>query len=48
MLAFIAAGKLDVSRLVGRVIGLDEAPAALMAMSQPATLSGMTIVDPGG
>jgi alcohol dehydrogenase len=47
MLAFIAAGKLDVSRLVGRVIGLDEAPAALMAMSQPATLSGMTIVDPG-
>jgi alcohol dehydrogenase len=45
MLAFITAGKVDVSRLVGRVIGLDEAPAALMAMSQPATLSGMTVVD---
>ena len=44
MLAFIAAGRVDMSRLVGRVIGLDEAPAALMAMSQPATASGMTIV----
>jgi alcohol dehydrogenase len=45
MLAFIAAGRVDVSRLIGRVIGLDEAPAALMAMSQPATASGMTVVD---
>jgi alcohol dehydrogenase len=45
MLAFIAAGKVEVSQLVGRVIGLDQAPAALMAMSQPATLSGMTVVD---
>lgn len=45
MLAFIAEGGVDVSRLVGRVVGLDQAPAALMAMSQPATLSGMTIVD---
>jgi D-arabinose 1-dehydrogenase-like Zn-dependent alcohol dehydrogenase len=47
MLAFIAAGRVDVSRLVGRVIGLDQAPAAIMAMSQPATLSGMTVVDLG-
>jgi D-arabinose 1-dehydrogenase-like Zn-dependent alcohol dehydrogenase len=46
MLAFIATGRVDVGRLVGRVIGLDEAPAALMAMSQPATFSGMTVVDP--
>ena len=46
MLAFIAAGRLDVGRLVGRVIGLEDAPAALMAMSQPATVSGMTVVDP--
>jgi alcohol dehydrogenase len=45
MLAFIAAGSVDVSRLVGRVVGLDDAPAALMAMSQPATASGMTVVD---
>lgn len=47
MLAFIGAGSVDVSRLVGRVIGLDQAPAALMAMSQPATLSGITVVDLG-
>ncbi len=46
MLAFIATRSVDVGRLVGRVIGLDEAPAALMAMSQPAAFSGMTIVDP--
>jgi alcohol dehydrogenase len=47
MLAFIASGGVDVSRLVGRVIGLAEAPAALMAMSRPPILSGMTVVDPG-
>lgn len=47
MLAFIATGKVEVSQLVGRVIGLDQAPAALMEMSQPATISGMTVVDLG-
>jgi D-arabinose 1-dehydrogenase-like Zn-dependent alcohol dehydrogenase len=47
MLAFIASGRLDISRLVGRVIGLEEAPAALMAMSRPATSPGMTVVDLG-
>jgi alcohol dehydrogenase len=47
MLAFIEAGRVDPGRLVGRVIGLDEAPAALMAMSTPATLPGMTVVDLG-
>jgi D-arabinose 1-dehydrogenase-like Zn-dependent alcohol dehydrogenase len=47
MLEFIAAGKVDVGRLVGRVIGLDDAPAALMAMSRPTTLSGMTVVELG-
>ena len=47
MLDFIATGRVDVGRLVGRVIGLDEAPAALMAMSLPATQPGMTVVEPG-
>jgi D-arabinose 1-dehydrogenase-like Zn-dependent alcohol dehydrogenase len=46
MLAFIAAGMVDPARLVGRVIGLDDAPAALMAMSMPATGSGITVVEP--
>ena len=47
MLRFIEAGMVDPGRLVGRVIGLDEAPAALMAMSVPTTRSGMTVVDLG-
>ncbi len=47
MLAFLDAGGVDVSRLVGRVVGLDEAPAALMAMSTAPTSSGMTVVEPG-
>jgi alcohol dehydrogenase len=37
MLAEIAAGRLDPRRLVSRVITLDEAPAALTAMSGPGT-----------
>jgi len=45
MLALVASGRLDVRRLVGRVIALEDAPAALAAMSQPATTSGMTVVD---
>jgi len=45
MLDLVASGRLDVARLVGRVIGLDDAPAALMAMSAPASSSGMTVVD---
>jgi hypothetical protein len=31
---------------VGRVIGLEDAPAALMAMSDPAAASGITVVEP--
>lgn len=45
MLAEIASGKLDPRVLVGGVITLDEAPAALVAMSEPPTRSGMTVVD---
>ena len=49
MLARVAAGELRPDALVGRTIGLEEAPAALAAMSTPAlpgTPSGMTVVVP--
>lgn len=45
MLALLASGALDVRRLVGSVIPLDQAPAALAAMSGPPAGSGMTVVD---
>jgi D-arabinose 1-dehydrogenase-like Zn-dependent alcohol dehydrogenase len=44
LLELVADGRLDPSLLVGRVIGLAEAPAALVAMSEPATTVGMTVV----
>jgi len=46
MLALIADGSLDPRRLVGRTIGLEEAPAALMAMDRPPTGAGMTVIVP--
>jgi alcohol dehydrogenase len=45
MLAEIAAGTLDPAALVGRVIGLDEAPAALVGLGEAPVTSGMTVVD---
>jgi D-arabinose 1-dehydrogenase-like Zn-dependent alcohol dehydrogenase len=45
MLAMIGAGALHPERLVGAVIGLDEAPAALMAMDSPGSVAGITVVD---
>jgi hypothetical protein len=30
--------------LVGRTIGLDRAPAALVAMDEPAAIGGMTVI----
>ncbi len=44
MLAEVAAGTLRPHLLVGRVIGLDEAPAALAAMDHPPAGAGMTVV----
>ena len=44
MLAEVAAGTLRPDLLVGRVIGLDEAPAALAAMDHPPAGAGMTVV----
>jgi alcohol dehydrogenase len=46
MLAEIASGSLQPGRLVRRTIGLDEAPAALMAMGGPAAGPGMTVIVP--
>jgi alcohol dehydrogenase len=45
LLALVADGTLDPGRLVTRRIGLDDAPAALAAMSDGAP-TGMTIIDP--
>ena len=46
MLASISEGRLDPSRLVGRTIDLDAAPAALMAMDGPQAVAGMTVILP--
>ncbi|GAA3568097.1 zinc-dependent alcohol dehydrogenase family protein [Microlunatus spumicola] len=48
MLAMVADGRLDPARLVGRVITLDEAGAALAAMDDPSSSrGGMTVVSLG-
>jgi threonine dehydrogenase-like Zn-dependent dehydrogenase len=44
LLRLVTHGTLDPARLVGRVIGLAEAPAALVGMGRPATTAGMTVV----
>lgn len=46
MLALVTAGVLRPAELIGRTIGLAEAPAALMAMDSPAaSTAGMTVID---
>ena len=47
LLALVASGALRPDRLVRRVIDLDQAGAALAAMSRPATSTGMTVVSLG-
>jgi D-arabinose 1-dehydrogenase-like Zn-dependent alcohol dehydrogenase len=44
MLEMVADGSLRPERLVGRVVGLADAPAALTAMSEPAACAGITVV----
>ena len=46
MLARVADGRLRPDRLVGRTISLEAAPEALMAMSGPPTVAGMTVIRP--
>jgi alcohol dehydrogenase len=48
MLRRIVDGTLRPQRLVGRTIGLDDAPAALVAMGQPSIAAGLTIIVPQG
>lgn len=45
LLALVASGAIEPGRLVGRVIGLAEAGAALAEMSRPAAGAGVTVVD---
>ena len=48
LLAMVTSGVLRPHELVGRVITLAEAPAALMAMDSPtASTAGMTVIDLG-
>jgi alcohol dehydrogenase len=44
MLALVASGAVRPDRLVGAVIGLADAGAALAAMSEPAATPGLTVV----
>ena len=46
LLGLISDGRLDPAQLVGRVVGLDEAGAALAAMDHAAYEPGITVVDP--
>jgi D-arabinose 1-dehydrogenase-like Zn-dependent alcohol dehydrogenase len=48
LLDLVGAGTLQPGRLVGRVIGLAEAGAALTAMGDPAERAGMTVVRVSG
>lgn len=48
LLAMVADGRLDPARLVGRVVGLEDAGAALADLGRPATTPGMTVVDVAG
>ncbi|MEJ3652060.1 alcohol dehydrogenase catalytic domain-containing protein [Actinomycetes bacterium KLBMP 9759] len=48
MLRVIEQGGLDLERLIGRRIGLDDVPAALMAMNEPVPAhAGVTVVELG-
>jgi alcohol dehydrogenase len=45
MLAMVAEGTLRPDRLLGEVIGLDGAAAALAAMDRPPATAGMTVIE---
>jgi D-arabinose 1-dehydrogenase-like Zn-dependent alcohol dehydrogenase len=49
MLRFVERAGIDLERLVGARIGLDDVPAALMAMNDPvAARAGVTVAEPAG
>ncbi|MDN5686713.1 MAG: zinc-dependent alcohol dehydrogenase family protein [Brachybacterium sp.] len=43
LLAEIASGRLDLGRTVGRLLELEDLPAAMLAMDRPPTTAGMTV-----
>lgn len=43
LLADIASGRLDLGRTVGRLLELEDLPAAMLAMDHPPTTAGMTV-----
>lgn len=43
MLTEIADGRLDLGRTVGRVISVEDLPAAMVAMGEPPVVAGMTV-----
>lgn len=45
MLEFVASGGIQPQRLVGAVIGLHDAPAALVALGEPSPCPGMTVIE---
>jgi alcohol dehydrogenase len=47
MMSMVADGRLRPGLLIGRVVGLQEAGAALAAMDEPASTAGMTVIDLG-
>jgi alcohol dehydrogenase len=46
LLALVAAGRLRPGDLVTREIGLDDVPAALVAMGEPGRPAGVTVIRP--
>jgi alcohol dehydrogenase len=46
LLALLASGAVDPERLVRAVVGLEDAPAALAALDDPAAARGITVVRP--
>lgn len=41
----LVAARIDLRRLIGRVIGLEQAPAALASMSEAPAVAGITVID---
>lgn len=46
LLGLVSSGRLDPSPLTSRTVSLDDAPAALMALSEPGGRPGITVVEP--
>lgn len=47
MLDLVGSGRIDLASLVGRVLPLADAPAAMVALGAPAVTPGLTLLEPG-